>query len=165
MSASIKRMIFLSRQDFAVFALQTDSPRFSVIWSQPSFSDDATRAAFGLQRQEALFSDDKSALWREAIQWEKNGLRVYLDKAGEHPGWEVEAKPSFPDSLLENVFLFAAHCPAIDAPVEAAEGMALEQICDQDEHPLIFLDRLEPIDADFLKEVAADHEEGTGWYC
>jgi hypothetical protein len=41
--------------------------------------------------------------------------------------------------------------------------MALAQLCDQPEHPLMFLDRLDPGDADFLDEVARAPDEQKGW--
>ena len=74
--------------------------------------------------------------------------------------WIVTGSRDFPDSLLDNFFVF--DCPALDASRKVAERMALEQLCHQDQHPLMFSDRGDGTDASYLLEVVQAPDERKG---
>ncbi|MEX3556220.1 MAG: hypothetical protein VB131_06490 [Burkholderia gladioli] len=155
------RKQFKSRAHYADFARGKAAPRYSVIYNSAASAKD--KQAFDLSTEEALFSDDLDALRRKVLRWESNGLRVYiLDEEGYEPGWAIEASPSFPD-LLEPVFMFAGSTPPLSAPISEVERIAREQLCDQSEHPLIFVDREDGIDALFLCDILNDPAEARGW--
>lgn len=155
------RKQFESRAHYADFARSKAAPRYSVIYSSVASAKD--RQAFDLSTKEALFSDDLDALRRKVLGWESNGLRVYiLDEEGYEPGWAIEAAPGFPD-LLEPVFMFARSTPPLSAPISEVERTAREQLCDQSEHPLIFVDREDGVDTWFLRDILNDPAEAHGW--
>jgi uncharacterized membrane protein YqaE (UPF0057 family) len=162
--SKVIRHTFTSRASYANYARFEFAPRYSAIVCSSFFTGD--HKALGLQPGEALFSDDLEALQREAIGWERNRIEAALVPTDLDPEeraalnapeqvWLVRAAPGFPENLLDQVFSFCTDCPALDTPINEVEAMALAQLCDQPEHPLMFLDRLDPGDAAFLDEVAA----------
>lgn len=172
--SKVIRHTFTSRASYANYARFEFAPRYSAIVCSSFFTGD--HKALGLQPGEALFSDDLEALQREAIGWERNGIEAALVPTDLDPEeraalsapeqvWLVRAArgSGFPENLLDQVFSFCTECPAFDTPINEVEAMALAQLCDQPEHPLIFLDRLDPGDADFLDEVARAPDEQKGW--
>jgi len=170
--SKVIRHTFTSRASYANYARFEFAPRYSAIVCSSFFTGD--HKPLGLQPGEALFSDDLEALQREAIDWERNRIEAALVPTDLDPEeraalnapeqvWLVRAAPGFPENLLDQVFSFCTDCPAFDTPINEVEAMALAQLCDQPEHPLMFLDRLDPGDADFLDEVARAPDEQKGW--
>src|SRR5574338_160482 len=157
--SNVLRMRFDSRGAYADFALAPEAPRYSAFCCG-FYTKEAQ--ALGVRPGEALFTDDEKALWRKALGWDKNGLNVALVPTELDPKeraalgapdrvWIITGSRNFPDSLLDNVFVF--DCPALDASCEQAERMALKQRCHQDQHPLMFIDREDETDASYLREV------------
>lgn len=167
--SDVLRMRFDSRGAYADFALTPEAQRYSAFCCGFYTSADQ---ALGVKPGEALFSDNEEALWRAALDWDRNGLNVALvpteldqqeQTALGAPDrvWLVTGSRDFPDALLDNVFVF--DCPALDANREEAERMALNQLCHQDQHPLMFIDREDETDAGYLQEVAQAPDERKGW--
>lgn len=169
---AISRIRFNSRHEFAAFATQSNAPRYSVICS--TFYREHHKT-LGIAPGEALFSDDPTALNKAALAWDRNQVKVSIVPNNIEPGdralwgafagpdriWLVTAAPDFPDDLLDPVFVMDG--PLLSAPQEKAEEMALEQLCDQDEHPLVFIDNQDRIDRQFLFEILADDAEKSPW--
>nr|BCU00984.1 hypothetical protein [uncultured bacterium] len=170
--SKVIRHTFTSRAAYANYARIEFAPRYSAIVCYSFFNDD--HKTLGLQPGEALFSDDLASLQREALGWDKNKIEAALVPtdldpqeraelgAAEHV-WLVRAAPGFPENLLDQVFSFCTECPALDTPINQVEAMALVQLCDQEEHPLMFVDRLNLDDAAFLDEIASAPEEREAW--
>lgn len=135
---AISRIRFNSRHEFAAFATQSDAPRYSVICS--TFYREHHKT-LGVVPGEALFSDDPATLKKAALAWDRNQVKVSIVPTNIEPG----------DRALWS------------APQEKAEEMALEQLCDQDEHPLMFIDNQDSIDRQFLSEILADDAEKSPW--
>jgi|GEM_PF-1796561 len=168
-TSDIHRIKFNSRQEFAEFATRAEAPRYSVICS--SFYREH-HLVLGVVPGEALFSNNQTALNKVAIAWDRNQVKVSLVPTDRNPvycvpsdwpdhTWLVTANEDFPDDLIEPVFSIDG--PLLSASQEKAEEIALEQLCNQDEHPLLFIDKQDDIDKEFLSEILADDAEKSSW--
>lgn len=155
------RKQFKSGAHYADFTRSKAALRYSVIYSSMTSAKD--KKTFDLSTEETLFSDDLDALRRKVLGWEFNGLRVFiLEEEGYEPGWAIEADPSFLD-LLEPVFMFSGSTPPLSTPIAEVERIARERLCKQSNHPLIFIDRDDGINAWFLHDILNDPAEARGW--
>ncbi len=162
----VQRINFENQQEYAAFAMRSDSPRYSAICCM-SFYDEQ-HSALGIAPGEALFSDNFDALRKTAIAWDRNQLKVsiapmpadVLELFSDAPDrlWRIEASPDFPDDLIE--FAFEWNAPSLDADEETVAAIALDRLCDQDDHPLIFIDKQAKPDLQYLIETLDDKPIG-----